>query len=51
MLVKENDKNDRIEEGKSEGETTDSVSTTLNNEELGANVNIEDFYDIFGDLD
>ena len=29
---KKYDKNDRIEEGKSEGETTDSVSITVNNE-------------------
>ena len=27
------------------------MSTTLNNEELGGNVDIEDFYDFFGDLD
>ena len=51
VLWEEKNKNDRIEEGKNEGETTDSVSTTVNNEELGGNVDIEDFYDIFGDLD
>ena len=44
-------KNDIIEEGKSEGETTDSVSTTVNNEELGGNVDLEAFNDIYGDLD
>ena len=48
---KNKNKNDRIEEGKNEGETTDSVSTTVNNEESCGNVDIEDFYDIFGDLD
>ena len=48
---KNNNKNDRIEEVISEGETTDSVSTTVNNEELGGNVDIQDFYDISGDLD
>ena len=48
---KKNDKNYRIQEGKSEGKTTDSVSTTVNNEELVRNVDLEDFYDIYGDLD
>ena len=48
---KKNDKNNRIEEGKSECETTDSVSTTVNNEELGGNVDLEDIYDNYGDLD
>ena len=27
------------------------MSTTVNNEELGGNFDIEGFYDIFGDLD
>ena len=43
--------NDRIQEEKSEGETTYSVSTTVNHDELGGTVDIEDFYDIFGDLE
>ena len=51
VVGKENYKNDRIDEEKSEGETTDSVSTTVNNEELGGNIDLEDFYDIYGDLD
>ena len=46
--LKKYDKNDRIDEGKSKGETTDSVSTTVNNEEFGGNVDLEDIY---GDLD
>ena len=44
-------KNDGIDEGKDDGETTDSGSTTANNEESCGNVDIENFYDIFGDLD
>ena len=51
MQLKKHDNNDRIDEEKSEGETTDSVSTTVNNEEFGGNVDLEDFYDIYGDLD
>ena len=49
--LKEKKQNDRIEEEKNEGKTTDSVSTTVNNEESCGNVDIDDFYDIFGDLD
>ena len=33
VYVKKDDNNDRIDEGKSEGETTDYVSTTVNNAE------------------
>ena len=44
-------KNDRIDEEKNDGETTDSGSTTVNNEESCGNVDIENFYDIFGDLE
>ena len=33
MWVKQNDKNDRIDEETSEGEKTDSVRTTMNDEE------------------
>ena len=44
-------KNDRIDEEKDNGETTESGSTTVNNEEAFGNVDIEDFYDIYGDLD
>ena len=51
VIKKNDDKNDRIDEEKSEGETTDSVSTTVNNEEFGVNVYLEDIYDIYGDLD
>ena len=40
-----------MEEENNEGETTDYVSSTVNNEESCGNVDIEDFYDIFGDLD
>ena len=36
---------------KNEGETIDSVRTTVNNEESCGNVDREDFYDIFGELD
>ena len=36
---------------KNDSETTDSVVTTANNEESCGNVDIENFYDIFGDLD
>ena len=34
-----------------DGESTVSDTTTVNNEEAGGNVDIEDFCDIFGDLD
>ena len=32
-------------------EITDSVSTTVNNEKFGGNVDLEDFYDIYDDFD
>ena len=41
------DKNERIDEVKIEGETTDSVSTTVNNEKFGGNVDLDGFYDIY----
>ena len=44
-------KNDRIDEEKIEGKTTDSMSSTVNNEEFGGNVDLENFYDIYDDLD
>ena len=34
-----------------DSESTEPDTTTVNNEEAGGNVDIEDFYDIFGDLD
>ena len=49
--MKNKNKNDGIEKEKNEGETTYSVSTTVNNQESCGNIDIEDFYDIFGDLD
>ena len=51
VAKKKKNKNDRIDERKNEGETIDSVRTTVNNEESCGNFDIEDFYDIFGDLD
>ena len=50
-MIKKYYKNDRIDEGESEGETTDSVNITVNNEEFGGNVDLEDIYDIYDDLD
>ena len=32
-----------------DGESTESDTTTVNNEEAGGNVDIEDFYDVYGD--
>ena len=34
-----------------EDESTESDTSTVNNEGEGGNVDIEDFYDVFGDLD
>ena len=34
-----------------DNESTESDTSTVNNEGEGGNVDIEDFYDIFGDLD
>ena len=45
--MKKNDKNERIDEEKSEGDTKDSVSTTVNNEEFRGNVDLYNFYDIY----
>ena len=42
-------------EGKNEGETTDSKNTTMyggkgvNNEKVGENVDLDEFYDIYDD--
>ena len=51
VKVKKDDNNERIDEGKSEGETTDSVSTTVNNEEFGGDVDLDDFYDFYDNED
>ena len=51
VLWKIKNKNDRIDEEKDDGESTESDTTTVNNEEACGNVDIEDFYEIEGDLD
>ena len=57
VIERNDDKNKKYDEGKNEGETTDSESTTMdggkgvNNEEVGKNVDLDEFYDIYDNED
>ena len=57
LSERNNNKNKKYDEGKNEGETTNSESTTIyggkfvNNEEFGNNVNLDEFYDIYDNDD
>ena len=46
-MQKKDKNNDRIDEEKSEGETTYYVSIIVNNEEFGGNADLYYFYDFY----